>query len=119
MLFRRLRNAGHLLVRDVPLVFRRVLPTGDVARQVCGLWVEVRLHPDLRIFVMSLPEREIDLSGRFAFGDVRWDQGPTALFPLTAQGMIGADIRDMLRLFRIREIHPKAWTSRAEVLEQL
>ena len=33
--------------------------------------------------------------------------------------MITADIRDMLRLFRIREIDPKAWTSDESALDHL
>lgn len=96
-----------------------MLPTGDAVRHTAGVCVEVRIHPDLRIFVLTQPERDIALSGRFARGEVCWDQAPSALLPITAQGMLAADVRDMLRLFRLREIHPKAWTSRTDAQEEL
>lgn len=119
LLFRRLRKVDGLLTRDAPLVFRRTLPSGEPSRHACGTRVEVRLHPTLRVFVLALPERDIALSGHFVFGELLWDQTPSPAFPATSLALISADIRDMLRLFRIGEIAPRAWTSDTGALEHL
>lgn len=118
-IFRRLRNAQGLLVRDAPLVFRKHLPSGRPEARGLGFEVEVRIHPDLRICVVDVSAMGSDLTGRYSFGEVRWDQQPSPAFPATSLSMLAADVRDVLRLFRMREIDPRAWTSVADALAHL
>ena len=118
-MFRRLHNADGLLVPEAPIVFRRCLPSGRREHQCTGIRVEVRVHPNLRVFVLDVPALLTTLSGAYSFGDVTWDQLPSVDFPAASLAMLAADVRDVLRLFRLREINPRAWTSSAEALAHL
>ena len=117
--FRRLRHTDGLLVPEAPIAFRRGLPSGRSETQCSGIRVEVRIHPDLRIIVVRPPVFAVALTGRYSFGAVVWDQLPSPDFPATSLAMLTADVHDALRLFRLREIHPRAWTQCPEALAHL
>jgi hypothetical protein len=107
-----LRLENPVLVRDEPLVFQRVLPGA-------GANVEVQIWPDLRLIVRQHAESRTLLTGRYAHGNVTWDQQPSHEAPATAQEILTADVKDALCLFRRGYVDARVWTSVQSALTQL
>ncbi len=101
------------LVLNAPLRFGRVVPSGMAPG---GLEIVVEILSDLTVVVTHQGERVLE--GAYEGVDVRWNGGATPATPACARSMVGADVRDMLSLFR-RELDACRWTENPRALELL
>lgn len=107
-----------LLRLDAPIAYRRRLPAARGGR-TNGWTVDVRIEPTLRVLVIALPRPRPRFVRRYAFGEVRWNDPPSGLFPASAQAMVGADIAGLLLLFHLGGLDPRNWTSLRETVAHL
>lgn len=111
-----LRVAANSNALGNELSWSQRLPSPESLQTRCGLSVVVVVGRDLSVQVLDqLTGRELAF-GAVSFGTVAWESLDVARLCETAEGMVIARIRDVMRLFR-RGYVPYAWIEESRRME--